>query len=174
MRPGASGGRYGWSGNCIWFRAAAALSEPGPIGIGVWPPHLPRRVAPGAAGRDLSNCRAFSWQPSGKVAQGCWCRTRRHRSGREMGVGEVADGDADGMGGELGVPVDRAAADRTEMVVDPAALSGARGATSRCSCRQGMPRRISASRTTPRRRCRCPSGIPCSCRRRRNRARRSW
>src|SRR5215470_5182794 len=44
---------------------------------------------------------------------------------REGGIGEVADGDADRLGRELGIPEHRAAADRAEIVVDPAALPGA-------------------------------------------------
>src|SRR5262245_61108049 len=39
---------------------------------------------------------------------------------REGGVGEVAGGDADRIGRGLGIPIDGAAAHRTEEVVEPA------------------------------------------------------
>src|SRR6185312_9548544 len=42
----------------------------------------------------------------------------------EAGVGEVADGDADRIGVELGVPIDHAAAGRAEMAVEAAAAFG--------------------------------------------------
>src|SRR6185369_9084538 len=42
----------------------------------------------------------------------------------KSGIGEIAGGDADLIGREFGVPIDRAAADRTEVIVEPASGIG--------------------------------------------------